>query len=311
MLERNPYYYGEPKPRLEKVEFTLAGGSAMIMYENGELDATPVGLSDIERVTDPNNPLNAELTVVEPTLSIFYIGMNNAMPPFDDVKVRQAFNHAIDKQLLADVVLRKTRRPAKGILPPKMPGYNPNLKGLDFDVEKAKQLIAESKYGSVENLPEITLSVSGGGAAADPITTAIQGMLEQNLGVKINVELVESATFLSEVSERKYQMYLLGWSADYPDPQDFLDILFHSESPDNHMNYSNPEVDRLLEEARVEQDHERRMQLYQQAEQMIVNDAPWVPLFYSAEYWLVKPYVKGMIFPPAVIPKLKYVYIER
>jgi len=311
LLERNPLYYGEPKPGVARVEFILAGGSAMIMYENGELDATPVPISDLERVLDPSNPLNAELSIVEPTLSIFYAGFNTKVPPFDDVKVRQAFNHAVDKQLLTDVVWRKTRRPSKGILPPGMPGYNENLKGLDFDPEKARQLIAESKYGSVENLPEITISVSGGGAAADPITTALIGMFEQNLGIKVGVELVESATFLSDVSERRFQMFLLGWSADYVDPQDFLDILFHSESANNHTNYSNPEVDRLLEAARVEQDHDKRMALYQQAEQIIVNDAPWIPLYYSAEYWLTKPYVKGMFYPPAVIPKLKYVSLER
>jgi ABC-type transport system substrate-binding protein len=311
VLERNPFYYGEPKPALDSITFFLSGGSAMIMYENGELDATPVGLTDIERVLDPNNPLNQELSVVDPTLSIFYIGMNTRVPPFDDVKVRQAFNYAVDKKLLADVVLRKTRRPARGILPPKMPGYNPDLIGLDFNPEKARQLIAESKYGSVDRLPDIVLSVSGGGASADPITTAVVGMWEENLGVKVQVELVESATFLSQVSDRKFQMFTLGWSADYPDPQDFLDILFHTGSANNHINYSNPQVDALLEAARAEQDNDRRMKLYQQAEQLIVTDAPWVPLFYSAEYWLTKPYVKGMTYPPAVVPKFKFVSVER
>ncbi len=311
VLERNPFYYGEPKPALQRVRFLLSGGSPMIMYESGEIDATPVGLADIERVTDPTDPLNDELTVVAPTLCTFYVGLNNAIPPFDDVKVRQAFNYAIDKDVLANVVLRKTRVPAEGILPPGMPGYNPNLNVYDFDVEKAKQLIAESKYGSVENLPEITLTTSGAGAEAGPVATAVVGMLQENLGVDISVELVESAVYLTEVSEAKYQMFLLGWCADYPDPQDFLDIMFHSESANNHMNYSNPEVDRLLEEARVEQDHEKRMQMYQQIEEMIVRDGPWIPLFHNAEYWLTKPYVKGMIYPPAVVPRLKYVWLEK
>jgi ABC-type oligopeptide transport system substrate-binding subunit len=105
-------------------------------------------------------------------------------------------------------------------------------------------------------------------------------------------------------------MYDLGWIADYPDPENFLDVLFHSEKSENHMGYSNPELDEFLEKARTEQDPEERLKLYQEAEQLIINDAPWVPLFYEVEYWLTKPYVKGMIYPPMIIPKLQYVSIE-
>lgn len=311
VLERNRFYYGEPKPSVQRVRFLLSGGSPMIMYESGDIDATPVGLADIERILDPSDPLNDELTVVAPTLSTFYVGLNNAIPPFDDPKVRQAFNYAIDKDILANVVFRRTRVPAEGILPPKMPGYNPDLNVYDFDAERAKELIAESKYGSVDNLPDITLTTSGAGAEPGIVATAVIGMLEQSLGIEVAVELVESAVFLSEVGEGNYQMFVLGWSADYPDPQDFLDIMFHSASSNNHMNYSNPEVDRLLEEARVEQDNERRLQLYQEIERMIVEDAPWIPLFHNAEYWLTKPYVKGMVYPPAVVPRLKYVWLEK
>ncbi|MFQ5857987.1 MAG: peptide ABC transporter substrate-binding protein [Anaerolineae bacterium] len=311
VLERNPFYYGEPKPSVQRVEFLLAGGSAMIMYESGDIDATPVGLADVERVLDPTDPLHDELTVVAPTLSTFYVGLNNKIPPFDDPKVRQAFNYAIDKEILANVVLRRTRVPAEGILPPKMPAHNPKLDVYDFDVERAKELIAESAYGSVDDLPDITLTTSGAGAEPGLVATAVIGMLEQNLGIEVSVELVESAIFLTEVGEANYQMFVLGWSADYPDPQDFLDIMFHSQSTNNHMNYSNPEVDRLLEEARVEQDHEKRMQLYQEIERTIVEDAPWIPLFHNAEYWLTKPHVKGMVYPPAVVPRLKYVWLEK
>ncbi|MFQ5595586.1 MAG: ABC transporter substrate-binding protein, partial [Anaerolineae bacterium] len=311
VLERNRFYYGEPKPALQRVQFLLSGGSAMIMYESGDIDATPIGLADIERILDPTDPLHDELTVVAPTLSTFYVGLNNSIPPFDDPKIRQAFNYAIDKDVLANVVLRRTRVPAEGVLPPRMPGYNPDLNIYDFDVEKAKQLIAESKYGSVDNIPDITLSTSGAGSEPGTVATAVIGMLEQNLGIEVSVELIESAVFLSEVGEGNYQMFVLGWSADYPDPQDFLDILFYSQSANNHMNYSNSDVDRLLEAARVEQDADKRMQLYQEIERMVVEDAPWIPLFHNAEYWLTKPYVQGMVYPPAVVPRLKYIWLEK
>lgn len=311
VLTSNPFYYGEPKPALDEVHFLLSGGSPMIMYESGDIDVTEVGLGDIDRVLDPTSPLNDELTVVEPTLLTWFVGLNTDIPPLDDVKVRQAFNYAINRDQLANVVLRRTRVPAEGILPPGMPGHNPDLDVYTFDPERAEELIAESKYGSVEALPDVTLTVSGAGAEPGAVATAVIGMLEKYLGVDVSVELVESGVFSSELHERQYQMFSMGWSADYPDPQDFLDIMFHSESANNYVNYSNPEIDRLLEEARVEQDHEKRMQMYQEIERMIVEDAPWISLFHNTEYWLTKPYVKGMVYPPSIVPRFKYVWLDR
>jgi oligopeptide transport system substrate-binding protein len=312
VLEPNDFYYGEPKPSVEQVNFILAGGSAMTMYENGELEAVPVGLNDIERVTDPTNPLNKELTIA-PTMSTFYLGFNVNQPPFDDVKVRQAFNYALDKQRLMDVIYKKTVPAATGIVPSTMPDYhNEDLEVLPYDPDKALELIAESKYGDVADLPEITIYVTGAGGAPSRLIEAIVGMYKENLGVDIAIQQTEWATFLSDISreENPYQIYSLGWIADYPDPENFLDVLFHSEKSENHMGYSNPEVDELLEKARTEQDLEERLKLYQEVEQILINDAPWVPLFYEVEYWLTKPYVKGMIYPPMIIAKLQYVSIE-
>ncbi|MFQ5811751.1 MAG: peptide ABC transporter substrate-binding protein [Anaerolineae bacterium] len=313
VLERNEAYYSTPKPALERVNYLLAGGSAMTMYETGELDAVPVGLTDIERVLDPSNPLNRELSITMPTLSIYYIGFNVQKPPFDDQKVRQAFNYALDKDKLVEVVLKKMNIKAEGILPPGMPGYNEDLRGYSYDPEKARQLIAESRYGDASNLPEITLNVYGGGGAAARQVAAIVEMYKDNLGVDIAIQQTGWATYLQDLRAHRYQMFGLtaGWIADYPDPQDFLDILFHSESRNNDMEYSNLEVDRLLEEARGEQDSEKRMELYQQAEEIILEDAPIVPLTHDADYWLTKPYVEGMIYPPVIIPKLKYVSINK
>ncbi|MBL7184085.1 MAG: peptide ABC transporter substrate-binding protein, partial [Anaerolineae bacterium] len=228
VLERNEAYYGTPKPALEQVNFLLAGGSAMTMYETGELDAVPVGLADIERVLDPSNPLNDELSITLPMLSIFYIGFNVEKPPFDDQKVRQAFNYAIDKDKYVEVVWKKMQLKAEGILPPGMPGYNENLQGYLYDPEKARQLIAESKYGDASNLPEITLSVFGGGGAAARQVAAIVEMYKQNLGVDIAIQQTGWATYLQDSVAHRYQMFgvTAGWIADYPDPQDFLDILF-------------------------------------------------------------------------------------
>ncbi|MEA3459261.1 MAG: ABC transporter substrate-binding protein, partial [Chloroflexota bacterium] len=252
-----------------------------------------------------------ELTIVQ-TLSTYYLGFNVQEPPFDDVKVRQALNMAIDKQKIVDVVYKKTIPAANTIIPSYFPGYeNEDLKGYPYDPERAKELITKSKYGDVSNFPDITLYVTGAGGAPSHLIEAVVEMLKQNLGVEVSIQMTDWATFLMDLATGQYQMFSLGWIADYPDPYDFSDVLFHSQGEINHTGYANPEVDRLLEEARVEQDHERRMDLYYQAEQRILDDAPWVPLFHDVEYWLTKPYVEGMIYPSVIIPRLKYVSISR
>jgi ABC-type oligopeptide transport system substrate-binding subunit len=131
----------------------------------------------------------------------------------------------------------------------------------------------------------------------------------------IEIEIVQSSwpEFLDDLNspEPSYQIYQLGWVGDYPDPQNFLEVLFHSKSTKNHGDYNNPEVDRLLDEARAARDAETRLALYQQAEQLILDDAAWVPIYFDVETWLVKPYVRNLQIPPIKIPKWQYVAIAK
>jgi len=308
VLEPNSRYH-LGAPLLGRVVYTLGGGSAITMYENDELDVTGVGLNDIERVRDPAEPLNAEFHEA-PRMDIWYIGFDVEKPPFDDPKVRQAFAHAIDKDKLIEVVLLDAVVEADGILPPSIPGFNEDLQGLDFDVEKARQLLAESSYGGPEGLPDIEIASSGRGASVGPVSEAVLAMWEENLGIEISTRQAETATFFHDVHEGKYQMFEMGWVADYPDPENFLTIQFHSGSTTNYSQYENAEVDRLLDEADAEADEATRLSLYQQAEQIIVDDVPWIPLFHDEFNVLIKPYVKDYTLPPFVIPRMRYVYIE-
>ena len=293
VLARNDNYYGD-KPRLKEARYRLTGGG-MSDYERGDADIVEVGMADIERATDPRNPLNKELSVSD-QFSLSYIGLDTSKPPFDDPKVRQAIAMAIDKEKLASVVLKDMATRADGILPPGLPGYNEDLQTLDYNPEKARQLLSESKYAG--KMPPIALYTLGSGAAPLGTPPAIQQMLKQNLGLDVEIQLVDSATFFNGLYQHKYPMFVTGWIADYPDAYDFLDVLFHSKSELNHGNYSNPQLDTLLDAARVERDPARRTQLYQEAEQLLVSEAPAIPLDFSRSYWLVKPYVKGAVRPP-------------
>jgi len=304
------YHLGAAK--LAEVEMILSGGTSMLMYENDEIHIAGVGLADIDRLNDPSHSLNSELVTAAPSFSVQYIGLNVNEPPLDDIKVRQALNLAIDKSEIATIVLGDQVVPATGILPPGFPGFNDAVSGYEFDPEKAMQLLRESKYGDdLDNLPPITITTPGSfGANVSLDMEVVLAMWEKNLKIKTEFQQTEFATFLKDLNKRRFQMFDIGWIADYPDPENFLDILFYSDSSNNHTNYNNPDVDALLEKARVETDETLRFSIYNEAEQAILDDAPWIPLWYSGErYLLVKPEVHDFIQTPLIIPKLRHVYL--
>lgn len=296
------YYMG--RPSLDKVVFVYSGNT-MNLYERGELDVIEVGPANIDRVLDPKEPLNKELRIVS-QLDVWYIGFNTSMPPFDDVHVRRAFAYATNKQAIAEIVFNKTVLPARGILPPGMPGYNPDLEGIPFDPDMAVEELTQSEYGDASELPPITLTVTG-----SEFGETLAAMYKEVLGVEIEVQVVDWGVFLKGLDAQKYQMYSLGWIADYPDPQNFLDLLFHSASAYNHGAYSNPDLDLLVEEARTERDQEKRLSLYRQAEEVLVNDVAWIPLYHNIGYYLVKPYVKGLVISGQNTMNLEQVTLEK
>ena len=312
VLERFDEYYREPRPDVDAINMNLAGGQSMAMYENDEIDVMGVGLHDLERVLDPDEPLNRELVVAPPGFSVAYIGMNASMPPFDDVNFRRALNHSVDKELIANAVLAELVKPAYSILPPGFPGYTEDIQGLEYDPDLAREYVAQSQYADPETRPRIVITVPGTGGTIGLDLEVIIEMWKQELGIEVEIQQVEWATYLEDLDDRKFQAYAgLGWSADYPDPQDFLDILFHTESGMNHGSYSNTDVDALLEEARTIQDVVRRVELYNQAEQLIVDDAAWVPTWFTGEqYALVKPYINGYRLTPMTVPRLQEIRIE-
>ena len=312
LLARNEDYHLGPA-KLKEVEMILSGGTAMLMYADDLIHIARVGLADLDQVLDANNPLNAELKGFPSAFSVKYIGLNVNEPPLDDSKVRQALNLAIDRKELATIVLGGQVVPAKGILPLAFPGYAPDLEGYGFDPERARQLLAESKYGGdLENIPPITLNVSRAvGSAVSLDMAVVKRMWEKNLGLSVEIEPADSATFLKDLQGRRFQMFDSRWTADYPDPENILGIKFQSKSGGNHTNYDSPRVDALLREARIETDEALRHGLFNRAERLILEDAPWVPLWNGGKtYFLVKPNVRDYFQTPLVIPRLRYVNLS-
>jgi ABC-type transport system substrate-binding protein len=308
VLAANSRFHLEPAPSLERVTYILSGGSSFVMYENDEIDITGIGENNIESVRDPNSDLNADLHEGS-SLNVFYIGFNTREAPFDDANLRNALSLAIDREFLAREFLLDLVVPAKGILPPGMDGYNESLPDIPFDPDAARGLLEEA--GGPEVLDGATILTSGQGATPSDTLQAVIALWEQELGITVAIEQEDFGLFLRDIDDGDFEMFSLGWIADYPDPQNFLDIKLHSESANNEAGYSNPAVDSLLDQAERETDEAARLDLYQQAEELIVDDMPWAPLYHGKASYLVKPYVEGFVIPPFVIPNLRYVTINR
>lgn len=308
LVANDRYHLGAPS--VQRVLFNLAGGSALTLYEGNEIDVAPIGINDIERVQSPRDPLNREY-VTGNDLSVSYIGFNVRQPPFDDPLVRLAFAQAINRDQIASVILRDMLQVANSFMMPGLPGYNPNARLPAYDPEAARRNLAASKYGGPQGLPRITLTEVGAGATAGLDTQAMIEMWRQNLGVEVGIAQSEFGAFLDDLDRGRLQMYTLGWIMDYPDPEDIIDLLFHSASRQNNTGYSNPEFDALVERARTELDVERRLQLYRDAEQILIRDLPWIPLYFGRDHFVVKPHVRGFDPLPMIIPRLRYVSIQR
>jgi oligopeptide transport system substrate-binding protein len=305
LVRNDRYHLGAPK--LDAVVFELGGGSLLTRYENNELHIGVVPAIELDSVKNGKSKLSSEYRP-QPRMAVSYLAFNVKKAPFDDPKVRQALAYSIDRDRINTVLLYGTQRVADGILPPEMPGYNEKITSYGYDPAKAKQLLSESKYAG--KVPRIILTYAGQGGDAPDILQAIQAGWQDTLGIQIELQASEYSAYLRELRKGTFQMFDAGWAADYPDPEDFLDKLFASDSQQNEQGYNNPDVDALLKQARSETDRTKRFQLYSQAEQKILDDAAIVPTFWPIEHMLVKPCVKNWPTVSMSVPKYRFLEID-
>jgi ABC-type transport system substrate-binding protein len=268
------------------------------MYETGEIDLVGIDSSTLERVQDPNNELHEDLRTIA-RMCTSTIGLNNQLPPFDDARVRQAFNYALDKEQLIETFFGGNALVAHGPLPPGMPGYG-GLEGesYPYEVTKARSLLAEAGYDDPANLGPLTFTTQGYGDVG-PYVTAVITMWEETLDVTIEPVQLEPFIYYDELyAGNTGHFFTSGWCADYPDPQNFLEVLYHSESEQNLSQFSDAAIDALLNQARVEQDVNRRLLMYQEAEQQIVDAAPVVFTDHDIAAVLVSPQLEGYRLTP-------------
>ncbi|MHB1407966.1 MAG: ABC transporter substrate-binding protein [Desulfitobacteriaceae bacterium] len=233
------------------------------------------------------------------TLTTQYIGFNVDKPPFkDNVNLRKAISYAIDRKSIIDTVLEGISAEAAGPLPKSMPGFNKDLKYPTYDVVKAKEYLKAAGYPDGKGLPVIELKYNFN-QLNKTIMEAVQGQLKQ-IGIETKLINLEWAAYIKDLQSGNSQMFRLAWGADYPDPDNFLYALYTKAQAglNNDTFYSNPDVEKLLDQGRVETDQAKRNAIYQQAEQKIVDDAPAAWLFNTTYMHLFSKNVKDLYIDP-------------
>lgn len=306
ILERNDGYYLQPAS-IEHLVLNLGAGLPLSLYEQGEIDLVGVGGGNLERAQNPNDPLAADLRTGVSFCTSF-VGLNSSQPPFDDVGVRQAFNVALDKDRLIETFWDGNALPAVGVLPPGMPGYTGQMAGYPFNPDRARQLLVEAGYAMDENgrfptFPTLTYHTAGYGDAGGFVTALIV-LWQETLGVTIEPVIVDPFVYRDELYAGNVgNIFDSGWCADYPDPENFLDLLFHSQSPENLGRFANADIDQALVTARSEMDQTERLAQYAAIEQMIVDEAPVVLLAHDLTAVLVSPRLQNFVLTPIGVPQ--------
>ncbi|MFQ5597093.1 MAG: peptide ABC transporter substrate-binding protein [Nitrospiria bacterium] len=286
ILTANGDYY-EGRPALDRLVFYVVPEetTALTLYETGDLDR--VSLPPIAIPQYRNHPDYRHA----PFLRGYYYGFNVQKPPFDDVRVRRAFSMAVDRAEIPRI-LKGGEIPATSWVPAGMFAHNPDI-GLGFHPDQARRLLAEAGYPEGRGLPPITLSFN-----TDPtnrlIAENIQAQWKRNLGIAVGLDNMEWKVYLRQLKEDAPQVFRLGWGADYPDPDNFLN-LFTSSSGNNNTHWGNARYDQLIAEAASETDAARRLVRYDEAQLILTEqDVPIMPLFFAAQNLLVSPAVEGL-----------------
>jgi ABC-type transport system substrate-binding protein len=317
-FERNPLFSQPDHQYLEAVQVMVGGDPSLhlMMFESGELD-----IADITAA--PGIPVPDYIRIQRsarwrgqiermPSAITHFLFLNTEMEPFDNPKVRQAMDYAIDKHKIVRL-LRGRVIPANGFLPPMMPGYNSNRPVFPYDPGKARQLLAESGHADGFSC---RLWFEAGNALTGPASASIQFDLAQ-VGIAAQLNPISLAPFLESMQRRRtVQCGVIGWSQDYPDPSDFLDFNFNGnriteEGCQNLSFYNRPDVNKLLTEAARCDDPARRLGIYQAAEQIVVDDAPYVFLFHPYVYALRQPWLHGVHLHPVLYFRFERMWLDR
>jgi peptide/nickel transport system substrate-binding protein/oligopeptide transport system substrate-binding protein len=312
VLAANRDYFDGP-PRLSRLVYRIfpAGQLDAVFgeFQKGGLEDSPPPSKDYRQVLASHR----YQYVRRPMFNLRHYGLNTAVKPLDDRRVRQALVLAIDREAIVEEDFLGRYALARGILPPGTMGYNPGIKGYPYDPTRARELLIQAGYPGGRGLPALQVWSS---AKHEAIVHEHERIAKNLAGVGVRADfhyVTDWPAFARQMEERRFPIFLLGWNADVPDPDNFLFKLFYSKSPRNYMGYANPAVDALLLQAHGEQEPTRRVDLYRRAEEQILEDAPIIPVWHQTYERLFQPYVRGIEVSGLGDPyiPLRKVWLER
>ena len=334
ILKRNENYYrldsfGNQLPYLDSIVFSFlpTKKKELDYFQNGELSVL-IGLPsesvkemvETQIVDFKNKPPKFVLERSQEMASQYY-EFNLTKEPFNNVKVRQAFCYAIDRNKIIESVLKgEVYAPGvNGICPPTFKGYDVSkIVGYDFDPQKAKKLLAEAGYPDGKGFPKVKLELNSGGSKNTNVMLEIQKQLMEVLNVGFEFDVVSQSQKQEDEKYARAEMFRSAWVADFPSPENFLWVLYGGTVPDdikkpsypNTTRYKNSEYDKLFEAGQAAKTEEEAYENFMKAEQLMINDAPIMVLWYDADYRLVKSNLHNFHLNPIHYLDFSEVYIK-
>ncbi len=328
ILERNQKYWGvaengDKLPYLDGVKITfeksakvvesaLKNGSVHIVV-NADMQEGGGSLNDIVKLNSSNYISSSDLD-----FEVVYCGFLNNEAPFDDERVRQAFNYAIDRKVIADVVLNGSAYPGiYGIVPPAFKNYPVSeINGYEKNIEKAKELLSESGFPDGQDFPIITLQIQN--QFKDVIVAQeIQKQLLENINVSVSISTFDKSKHYERIEAKKVKFWLDTWTADFLSPQNFLSLMISQNTPEasgsylNTYRYQNPDFDKLVSSAVNEKNEQARMELYSQADNLMMSQAGIMPVYYEKTLIISKSDLREVMPPVGGRYDLRNVYIKK
>jgi peptide/nickel transport system substrate-binding protein len=335
IMKKNPNYYGVDKdgnklPYLDGLKYTFIREkkAEILEFKSGNLDMVyrlpveivPEILGDLEHAKDRKT----EFQILNSTaFNTNYLGFNTTSAAFNKKEVRLAFNFAIDRHKIADFTLQGEGNSGDyGIVPYveafEKDGYDfKGLKGYTLDVDKAREYLKKAGYPDGKGFPKVTLQINSGGGNNILIAEVVQKMLKENLNVDVDINTVPFAEHIDQVQSGKVDFFRFAWIADYPDPETFLTVFYGKHVPTsateksfiNYTRFKNARFDSLFAASFTEPDKAKRYAMLSRAEQVLLDEAPFMPIFYDENFRLEQLNVRNFPENPMNYMDLSVVYL--
>ena len=296
VLRKNRHFFGAKDVLLDKVTIPIIPvASGALPYENNELDMTSLQTGDLKRLQ--SNPKTVEEVFRYPFPGTWYLIPQVTKPPFDNVKVRRAVAHAIDRANVVKVA-QGFAIPAHAMIPPGFPGAldDPKIKAIQqFDPKLAMAQLKGTPFEGGKNWPKITLTMRDEALGSKPLAEAVQSVLLEHLNMKTDLEVLEPRVFRERLWKQDLQFVWIRWFMDYPDPHnEYFDTFYGKRTTGKRQAWSNDAFDKELEAGRDTRDPKKRMAAYAKAEEIMQTDVGYVPVAWTVRYAAAKPNVRGI-----------------